>query len=328
MPIVVGIDLGTCSTLVYIKGKGIIIKEPSLVAYDRDSNKVKAFGEEARLILGRTPGNIIAVHPLKHGVISDYTVTEQMIKFFIQKALGRMMFQKPKISISVPSGATEVERKAVEEAAYAAGARDVYVVEEPLAAALGAGLDITKAFGNMIVDIGGGTTDIAVTSLRGTVANASIQVAGDDLDDAIMKYLRRQYNLIIGERTAEDVKIKIGSAYQLVEEEQLEVGGRDMATGLPKTVTVSSREMEDVLRDITGQMITAIISVLEQIPPELAADILDRGILLTGGGALLRGLDELIEERTGIHTLIAEEPMLVVARGAGEYQEIMERKEF
>ncbi|MCP1101384.1 rod shape-determining protein MreB [Aequitasia blattaphilus] len=323
MSIDVGIDLGTSSTLVYVRGRGVIIKEPSVVAYDRDTNKVRAFGEEARTMLGRTPGNIIAIRPLKHGVISDYTVTEKMIKYFITKALGRRTFQKPKISVCVPSGVTEVEQKAVEEAAYAAGAREVFVVQEPVAAALGAGIDISKPYGNMIVDIGGGTTDIAVISLGGTVASASIKVAGDDLDDAIMRYIRSQHNLLIGERTAEDIKIKVGSTYPLMEEEAMEVKGRNVVTGLPKTVTITSLETENALREITDQIVESIIAVLEQTPPELSADILDRGIILTGGGSLLRGLEELIEERTGIHTLTAEEPMKVVAIGTGEYKELM-----
>ena len=306
MAVDIGIDLGTASILVYVKGKGVILKEPSVVAFDRDSNEVKAIGEEARLMLGRTPGNIIAVRPLRQGVISDYTVTEKMIKYFVQKALGRRTFQKPRISICVPSGVTEVERNAVQQATFAAGARDVYLIEEPVAAAIGAGIDISKACGNLIVDIGGGTTDVAVISLGGTVVSTSLKVAGDDFDEAIVRYMKKKHNLLIGDRTAEDIKIKIGTTYPLIENEAMEVSGRNLVTGLPKTV-----------------IIEAIISVLERTPPELSADILERGIMLTGGGAKLRGLEEMIEERTGINTMTAEEPTQVVAIGTGEYVELM-----
>lgn len=329
MSVDIGIDLGTASVLVYVKGKGVILKEPSVVAYDRDTNAIKAIGEEARLMLGRTPGNIVAIRPLRKGVISDYTVTEKMIKYFVQKAMGRRTLKKPVISICVPSGVTEVERKAVEEATFAAGARDVNLIEEPVAAAIGAGLDISKPCGNLIVDIGGGTTDIAVISLGGAVVSESIKLAGDDFDEAIVRYMRKKHNLLIGERTAEDIKIKIGTTYQLVEDETIEVRGRNLVTGLPKTVTVSSSETEQALRETTGQIVEAIISVLERTPPELSADILDRGIVLTGGGALLRGLEEMIEERTRINTMTAEEPMKVVAIGTGQFVEFMSgRKEF
>ncbi len=323
MAVDIGIDLGTASILVYVKGKGVILKEPSVVAFDRDSNEVKAIGEEARLMLGRTPGNIVAIRPLRKGVISDYTVTEKMIKYFVQKALGKRTFKKPRISICVPSGVTEVESKAVEEAAYAAGAREVKLIEEPVAAAIGAGIDISKPCGNMIVDIGGGTCDIAVISLGGTVVNTSIKLAGDDFDEAIVRYMRKKHSLLIGERTAEDIKIKIGTTYPLIENERMEVRGRNLVTGLPKTVTVTSSETEEALRETTGQIVEAVISVLEQTPPELSADILDRGIVLTGGGAMLRGLEELIEERTGINTMTADEPMQVVAVGTGQYVELM-----
>ena len=301
MSVDLGIDLGTASVLVYVKGKGVILKEPSVVAYDRDTNAIKAIGEEARMMLGRTPGNIVAVRPLRQGVISDYTVTEKMIKYFVQKALGKRTFKKPRISICVPSGVTEVERKAVEEATYAAGAREVHLIEEPVAAAIGAGIDISKPCGNMIVDIGGGTSDIAVISLGGTVVNTSLKIAGDDFDEAIVRYMRKKHNLLIGERTAEDIKIKIGTTYPLIEDETLEVRGRNL--------------------------VTAVISVLERTPPELSADILDRGIMLTGGGSMLRGMEELIEEKTGINTMTADDPMKVVAIGTGEYVEFMgERK--
>ena len=321
MAVDIGIDLGTASVLVYVKGKGVVLKEPSVVAYDRETNEVKAIGEEARLMLGRTPGNIIAVRPLRHGVISDYTITEKMIKYFILKALGRRTFKKPRICICVPSGVTEVEKKAVEEATFAAGAREVHLIEEPVAAAIGAGIDISKACGNMIVDVGGGTSDIAVISLGGTVVNTSIKIAGDDFDEAIVRYMRKKHNLLIGDRTAEEIKIKIGTTYPLAEIEKLEVKGRNLVTGLPKTVLVTSSETEEALKEISGQIVEAVISVLEQTPPELSADVLDRGILLTGGGSRLRGLEELIEEKTGIHTITAEDPLKVVAVGTGQYAE-------
>lgn len=326
----IGIDLGTASILVYVKGKGVVLKEPSVVAFDVDTRKIKAIGEEARLMIGRTPGNIVAVRPLRQGVISDYSVTEKMLKYFVHKSVGKSLFgRKPRISVCVPSGVTEVEKKAVEDATYAAGARDVKIIEEPVAAAIGAGIDIAKPCGNMIVDIGGGTADIAVISLGGTVVNTSIKVAGDDFDEAIVRYMRKKHNLLIGERTAEDIKIKIGTTYPLAEEEKMEVRGRNLVTGLPKTVTVTSSETEEALRECTGQIVEAVVSVLEQTPPELSADILDRGIVLTGGGSLLRGLEELIEEKTGINTMTAEDPMKVVAIGTGEFVEFMSgRKDY
>lgn len=319
----IGIDLGTASILVYVKEKGVVLKEPSVVAFDRDTNRIKAIGEEARLMLGRTPGNIVAVRPLRQGVISDYTVTEKMLKYFIQKAVGKQRFRKPLISICVPSGVTEVERKAVEDAAFQAGARDVKIIEEPIAAAIGAGIDIARPCGNMIVDIGGGTSDIAVISLGGTVVSTSIKIAGDDFDDAIVRYMRKKHNLLIGERTAEDIKIRIGSAFPRPEVEQVDVRGRNLVTGLPKTITVTSKETEEALKDTTLQIVDAVHSVLEKTPPELAADIADRGIVLTGGGSLLYGLEELIESKTGITTMTAEEPMTAVAVGTGKYVEFL-----
>ena len=322
----IGIDLGTASILVYVKEKGVVLKEPSVVAFDRDTNRIKAIGEEARLMLGRTPGNIVAVRPLRQGVISDYTVTEKMLKYFIQKAVGKQRFRKPLISICVPSGVTEVERKAVEDAAFQAGARDVKIIEEPIAAAIGAGIDIARPCGNMIVDIGGGTSDIAVISLGGTVVSTSIKIAGDDFDDAIVRYMRKKHNLLIGERTAEDIKLRIGSAYPRPEVEQVDVRGRNLVTGLPKTITVTSKETEEALKDTTLQIVDAVHSVLEKTPPELAADIADRGIVLTGGGSLLYGLEELIEDRTGINTMTAEEPMTCVAIGTGKYVEFLSGK--
>lgn len=319
----IGIDLGTASILVYVKGKGVVLKEPSVVAFDRDTNRIKAIGEEARLMLGRTPGNIVAVRPLRQGVISDYTVTEKMLKYFIQKAVGKQRFRKPLISICVPSQVTEVERKAVEDAAFQAGARDVKIIEEPIAAAIGAGIDIARPCGNMIVDIGGGTSDIAVISLGGTVVSTSIKIAGDDFDDAIVRYMRKKHNLLIGERTAEDIKIRIGTAYPRPESVTVDVRGRNLVTGLPKTITVTSEETEEALKDTTAQIVEAVHSVLEKTPPELAADIADRGIVLTGGGSLLYGLEELIESKTGITTMTAEEPMTAVAIGTGKYVEFL-----
>ena len=322
----IGIDLGTASVLVYIKGKGVVLKEPSVVAFDRDTNKIKAIGEEARLMLGRTPGNIIAIRPLRQGVISDYTVTEKMLKYFIHKAVGRQRFKKLRISVCVPSGVTEVEKKAVEDATYQAGAKEVAIIEEPIAAAIGAGIDIARPCGNMIVDIGGGTTDIAVISLGGTVVSTSIKIAGDDFDEAIVRYMRKKHNLLIGERTAEDIKIRIGSAYRRPEPISLDVKGRNLVTGLPKTISVTSEETEEALKEATSQIVEAVHSVLEKTPPELAADIADRGIVLTGGGCLLYGLEELIEEKTGITTMTAEDPMTAVAVGTGKYVEFLSGK--
>lgn len=322
----IGIDLGTASVLVYIKGKGVVLREPSVVAFDRDTNKIMAIGEEARLMLGRTPGNIIAVRPLKQGVISDYTVTEKMLKYFIQKAIGRHRFRKPRISVCVPSGVTEVEKKAVQDATYQAGAREVAIIEEPIAAAIGAGIDISRPCGNMIVDIGGGTTDIAVISLGGTVVSTSVKIAGDDFDDAIVRYMRKKHNLLIGERTSEDIKIKIGSAYKRPEVVSMEVRGRNLVTGLPKTIEVTSEETEAALKETTSQIVEAVHSVLEKTPPELAADIADRGIVLTGGGCLLYGIEELIEEKTGITTMTSEAPTTAVAIGTGKFVEFLSGK--
>ncbi len=319
----IGIDLGTASVLVYIRGKGVVLKEPSVVAFDRDTNKIKAIGEEARLMIGRTPGNIVAIRPLRQGVISDYKVTEKMVKYFIQKAVGKKTYKKPRISVCVPTGATEVEERAVKDATYEAGAREVHIIEEPLAAAIGAGIDITKPCGNMIVDIGGGTTDIAVISLGGTVESTSIKVAGDDFDEAIVRYMRKKHNLLVGDRTAEDIKIAIGTAYPLSDVLKTEVRGRNLVTGLPKTIEVTSDEIEEALREPTAQIVEAVHTVLETTPPELAADIADRGIVLTGGGCLLRGLESLIESKTGINTVTAEDPMTCVAIGTGRYIEYL-----
>ena len=319
----IGIDLGTASILVYIKGKGVVLKEPSVVAFDRDTGKVKAIGEEARLMIGRTPGNIIAVRPLRQGVISDYTVTEKMLKYFIKKAVGRKTLRKPRISVCIPSGATEVEKKAVEDATYSAGARDVQIIEEPVAAAIGAGIDISKPCGTMIVDIGGGTSDIAVISLGGTVVSTSVKVAGDDFDEAIVRFMRKKHNLLIGERTAEEIKINIGSAYKREELATMEVRGRNLVTGLPKTITITSDETLEALREPAMSIVDAVHNVLEKTPPELAADIFDRGIVMTGGGSLLNGLDTLIQEKTSINTTIADDPLTAVAIGTGKYIELL-----
>ena len=320
----IGIDLGTASVLVYVKGKGVVLKEPSVVAFDRNTNKIKAIGEEARLMLGRTPGNIVAVRPLRQGVISDYTVTEKMLSYFISRTVGKSLFgRKPRISVCVPSGATEVEKKAVEDATYQAGAREVSIIEEPVAAAIGAGIDIAKPCGNMIVDIGGGTADIAVISLGGVVVSNSIKVAGDDFDEAIVRFMRKKHNLLIGERTAEEIKINVGTVYKRPENLTMDVRGRNLVTGLPKTVTVTSEETEEALREPAYQIVDAVHNVLERTPPELAADISDRGIVLTGGGSLIQGLEELIEEKTGINTMTAEDPLTAVAIGTGKYIEYL-----
>lgn len=319
----IGIDLGTASVLVYIKGKGVVLKEPSVVAIDRDTKKVKAIGEEARFMLGRTPGNIMAIRPLRQGVISDYDVTEKMMKYFIQKAGGKRFFRKPRISVCIPSAATEVEKRAVEEATYNAGAREVAIIEEPIAAAIGAGIDISKPCGNMIVDIGGGTSDVAVISLGGSVVSASVKVAGDDFDDAIIKYMRKKHSLLIGEMTAEEIKIKIGSAFKRPELVTLDVRGRNLLTGLPNTITVTSDETLEALELPCKQIVDSVHQVLEKTPPELAADIADRGIVLTGGGALLWGMEQLLEAKTGINTVTAENPMNCVAIGTGKFVEFL-----
>jgi cell shape determining protein, MreB/Mrl family len=321
----IGIDLGTASILVYIKGRGVVLKEPSVVAIDRNTNRVMEIGEDARLMIGRTPGNIVAIRPLRQGVISDYSITEKMLKYFIHKALGKKTLRKPRISVCIPSGATEVEKKAVEDAAYSAGAREVSIIEEPVAAAIGAGIDISKACGNMIVDIGGGTSDVAVISLGGTVVSTSIKTAGDDFDEAIVRYMRKKHNLLIGERTAEEIKINIGAAYPRPEVITMEVRGRNLVTGLPKVLTITSDETLEALREPAMHIIDAVHNVLERTPPELASDIFDRGIVLTGGGALLEGLDTLIAEKTGINAVIADEPLISVAIGTGKFIEFMHR---
>lgn len=313
----IGIDLGTASVLVYIKGKGIVLQEPSVVAIDKNTNQLLAVGAEARRMLGRTPGNIVAIRPLKDGVISDYEVTERMLRYFIHKTCGRRRFFKPKIIVCVPSGVTEVEKRAVIDATTEAGGGTTYLIEEPIAAAIGAGIDISKPDGNMIVDIGGGTADIAVISLGGIVVSESIKVAGDKFDEAIVRYMRKRHNLLIGERTAEDLKVNIGTAYPRSQILKMECRGRDLVSGLPKTITVTSEEMLEALEEPVTAIADAVHAVLEKTPPELAADISDRGIVMTGGGSLLHGLNQLIEKRTGIPTYIAEDAISCVAKGTG-----------
>ena len=319
----IGIDLGTATVLVYIKGQGIVIREPSVVAIDRDTNTILSVGEEARRMLGRTPGNIVAIRPLREGVISNYEITEKMLKYFIQKAIGKRSFVKPTIAVCVPSSVTEVERRAVEDATRQAGARRVHIIEEPIAAAIGSGIDISKAHGSMVVDIGGGTTDIAVISLGGTVVSTSLKIAGDNFDDAIIKYMRKKHNVLIGERTAEDLKIKIGTAYERSVPVSLDVRGRNLITGLPKNITVTSDEMHDALRESVTAICESVHNVLEKTPPELASDIADRGIVMTGGGSLLYGLDKLITSTTGINAIVAEDSVSCVAIGTGQYIEFL-----
>ena len=317
----IGIDLGTATVLVYVKGQGAVLKEPSVVAIDKNTDKILAVGEEARSMLGRTPGNIIAIRPMREGVISDYHITEKMLKYFINKAVGRPLMRKPRIAICVPSNVTGVERRAVEDAAHQAGARQVYVIEEPIAAAIGAGIDIARACGSMIVDIGGGTTDVAVISLGGTVVSASIKTAGDNFDEAIIRYMRKKHNILIGERSAEDLKINVGTACPRPTPVSIDVRGRNLVTGLPKTISVSSDEMLEALQESVTAVVEAVHMVLEKTPPELASDISDRGIVMTGGGSLLYGLDKLLKERTGINTIIAEDAVSCVAIGTGKYIE-------
>ena len=312
-----GIDLGTSTCLVYVKGRGIVLCEPSVVAMSRETNQVLAVGEEARMMLGRTPGNIVAIRPMRDGVIADYTITKAMLKHFIHRACGRRRVFKPQVVVCVPSGATSVERRAVVEAALEAGARRAFPIEEPMAAAIGAGLPIAGPQGNMVVDIGGGTTDIAIISLGGIVISDSVRVGGIRMDEAIMQYVRREHNLLIGERTAEEVKIRIGSAYPMEPEMQMEVKGRDLVTGLPRTIVVTSEEVRRALQEPVRAVVEKVKDVLEQTPPELAADIVERGIMLTGGGALLRGIDRLLQDETGIPVHVAEDPISCVAVGAG-----------
>lgn len=313
----IGIDLGTATVIAYVKGKGIVLREPSVVAVDSNTGDVLAVGKEARRMLGRTPGNIVATRPLRDGVISDYTVTEKMLKYFINKVGGRTLFA-PRIMICIPSRVTEVEKKAVIDAASQAGARKVYLIEEPIAAAIGAGIDISKPCGNMVVDIGGGTTDIAVISLGGSVVSTSIKVAGDKFDEYIIKYVKKKHNLAIGERTAEDLKVNIGCVYPKIQDTEMDVRGRDLTTGLPTTVTIHSSEMLEALLEPAMMIVDSVHSVLEKTPPELAADISDKGIYMTGGGCLIEGLDKLLQEKTGINVMIAQDTVSCVALGTGK----------
>jgi len=314
----VGIDLGTANVLIYVDGKGIVLQEPSVVAINNDTNEILSVGSDAKRMIGRTPGNITAVRPLREGVISDYDVTEKMLQFFIDKACGKSRIFKPRIIVCVPSGVTEVEKRAVKEAAFQAGGRKVYLIEEPIAAAIGAGLDITVPEGIMVIDIGGGTTDIAVISMGGIVSSKSVKIAGDKFDSYIIKYMRKQYNISIGERTAEDIKKEIGSAWPQNETLKYRCKGRDLVTGLPVTIEISSGEMLEALEEPLDIICEAVHMVLEKTPPELAADVGENGIVITGGGAYLKGIDKRIEERTGITTKIAEEAESCVARGTGE----------
>lgn len=312
-----GIDLGTANTLVYVKGEGVVLCEPSVVAIEKETNRVVAVGEEAKKMLGRTPGAIVAIRPMKDGVISDFEVTEAMLKYFIRKVQPRKVFS-PVIVIAIPSGITEVEKRAVMDSAVHAGARDVILIEEPKAAAIGVGLPVYEASGNMIIDIGGGTTEFAVISLGGIVYAKSIRIAGDELDMAIVEYLRKTYNLMIGERTAEEIKIRIGSAYPLDEELNMDVRGRDLIAGLPKTINITSVEIREALHDPVQAIVDASKSTLEHTPPELAADLIDHGIVMAGGGSLLRGLDKRIAEETGLPVHIADDPLTAVVMGTGE----------
>ncbi|HHV72874.1 MAG TPA: rod shape-determining protein [Clostridia bacterium] len=314
----IGIDLGTANIMVYVKGKGIVLNEPSVVAIDNNTKKILTVGEEARKMLGRTPGNIVAIRPMKDGVIADYEITESMLKYFIRKVYGQKRFFRPRVMICIPAGITEVEKRAVLDAATQAGARKTYVIEEPLAAALGAGLNIAEASGNMVVDIGGGTTDVAVLSLGGIVVSESLRVGGDKFDESLIRYMRRVHNLLIGERTAEEIKINVGTAYPSQRSSFMDVRGRDLVSGLPKTVRISSAESYDAMEESIFTIVNGVKTVLEKTPPELAADIIDKGIVLTGGGALLHGFDLLIQEVTGIPVHIADDPLSCVALGTGK----------
>ncbi|MFH1458620.1 MAG: rod shape-determining protein [Candidatus Omnitrophota bacterium] len=313
-----GIDLGTATTLVYVKGEGVVLCEPSVVAIRKSTSRVEAVGEEAKRMLGRTPGNIVAIRPMRDGAITDFEVTEAMLRYFIRKVRHRRFQVRPRIVIAIPSGITEVEKRAVKESAERAGAREVYLMDEPVAAAIGVGLPIQEPIGNMIIDIGGGTTEIAVISLAGIVFSKSIRIGGDEMDDAIIEYLKKTYNLMVGERTSEDIKIKIGSAYPLEEELSMEVKGRDLVAGLPKTVTITSEEIRESLQEPLRAILEVTKISLERTPPELAADLIDHGIVMAGGGALLKGLDKLISEETGLPVHVADDPVTAVVQGTGK----------
>ena len=321
----IGIDLGTANTLIFMKGKGIIMREPSVVAVDTRNDTVRYVGQDAKEVIGRTPGSIVAVRPLKDGVIADFDITASMLQIFIRKVCNNSVLARPRIIICIPSGVTEVERRAVREAAFKAGAKHVSIIEEPMAAAIGAGLPVAESTGSMVVDIGGGTSEVAVISLGGIVASRSVRVGGDELDNSIIQYIKRKYNLLIGERTAEDIKINIGSAFPLEEEATMDIKGRDLMDGLPKNIQVTSEEIREALADPLSMVLDAIRTTLEKTPPELSADIIDHGITLTGGGALLRGLDRLIEKETGMPVHIAESPLDCVAMGTGRVLDDIDR---
>jgi len=313
----IGIDLGTANTLVYVKDRGIVLREPSVVAVQAGSKRVLAVGEEAKRMLGRTPGNIIAIRPMKAGVIADFEITEAMLRYFIRKIHNRRKMVKPRMIVAVPSDITEVEKRAVKDSATHAGAREVFLIEEPMAAAIGVGLPVQEPAGNMIVDIGGGTTEVALISLAGIVFSRTVRVGGDAMDECLVQYMKRVYNLMIGERTAEEIKITIGSAYPLEKEMTMEVKGRDLVAGLPKTLTVTSEEIREALREPISTIIGAIRITLERCPPELSADLVDRGIVMAGGGSLIRGIDKLLAEQTGLPIHIADDPLSAVAEGTG-----------
>ena len=321
------VDLGTANTLVYVRGRGIVLNEPSVVAVNQDTGGILAVGLEAKKMIGRTPGNIVAIRPLKDGVIADFDTTERMLRYFIQKVHRRSYLAKPRIVVCVPSGITGVEQRAVKDAGYAAGARKVYIIEEPMAAAIGAGLPIHEPTGNMVVDIGGGTTEVAVISLGGIVTSLSIRVGGDELDQSIINWVKREFSLLLGERTAEEIKMAIGSAYPLPGENDAEIRGRDLATGLPKTIVVSAAEIRKALEEPVNAIINAVKSTLDKCPPELASDLMDRGIVLTGGGALLKGLDERLRKETGMPIHVAERPLDAVVEGSGKCIEEFEALE-
>ncbi|WP_221030431.1 rod shape-determining protein [Actomonas aquatica] len=313
----IGIDLGTANTLVYLKDRGIVLREPSVVALDAGTRKVRAVGADAKRMLGRTPGNITAIRPMKDGVIADFDVTEAMLRYFIRKVNSNSFRVSPRVVIAIPSGITEVEKRAVKDSAMHAGARDVITIPEPMAAAIGVGLPIDEPAANMIVDIGGGTTEIAIISLSGIVFSKSIRVAGDEIDGAIVNYMKRAYNLLIGERTAEEIKLRLGSAYPLDDELTMEVKGRDSVAGLPKTIHITSQEIREALSDTMSAIVDAVRSALERCPPELSADLVDRGFVMAGGGALIRGIDRLLSEKTGLPVTIADDPLSAVANGTG-----------
>ena len=321
------VDLGTANTLVYVRGRGIVLNEPSVVAVNQDTGGILAVGLEAKKMIGRTPGNIVAIRPLKDGVIADFDTTERMLRYFIQKVHRRSYLAKPRIVVCVPSGITGVEQRAVKDAGYAAGARKVYIIEEPMAAAIGAGLPIHEPTGNMVVDIGGGTTEVAVISLGGIVTALSIRIGGDELDQSIINWTKREYSLLLGERTAEEIKRAIGSAYPLQGENDAEIRGRDLATGLPKTIVVTAAEIRKALEEPVNQIINAVKATLDKCPPELSSDLMDRGIVLTGGGALLKGLDERLRKETGMPIHIADRPLDAVVEGSGKCIEEFEALE-